>query len=354
MKKIFVLLLLFFVCCTYTFSQWQLSLTLNLGETIADISAPADNVIWAVTNSFFIYKTSDAGNNWKRTKCNGLATNISVLHLYVVDATTAFLSVNTNFTGVGPGIIYKTIDGGSNWTQVFSHKGNCEILIGMFDDNKGVMNCYFDSFDGSIPSGQTLYYTTNGGSKWNVDPLNPSKNIINNVETKSQQLSISDYSNFYWSPKYGLSYTTKDVLSHNSEPKRYLQVVDSNYAIISSGNVTDLLIKRPATRKWIDLGVPQNVIPGAVTGIILDGAECWFSEAFDTNKLYYSSDSAKTFTATIPVLNSSFQFLIKSRNSKTLIGGTPSFSNGQIWLNKRQTNITRPPLNYEERQKAMQ
>jgi photosystem II stability/assembly factor-like uncharacterized protein len=274
--------------------------------------------------------------------------------LYVVNASIAFLSVNTNFTGVGPGIIYKTIDGGNNWTQVFSHKGNCEIIIGMFDNNRGVMNCYFSSFDGSIPAGQTLYYTTNTGSEWKVDPLNPSQSIINNIETNNQQLSISDYDKFYWSPKYGLSYTTKDVLPHNSEPKRYLQVIDSNYAIVSSGNVTDLLIKRPGTHKWIDLGVPQNVIAGAVTGIILDGAECWFSESFDTNKLYYSSDSAKTFTSSVPVPNSSFQFLIKSRTGKTLIGGTPSFMSGQIWLNKRQASMSRPPLNYEERQKAVQ
>jgi len=39
------------------------------------------------------------------------------------------------------------------------------------------------------------------------------------------------------------------------------------------------------------------------------------------------------------IQNSSFQFLTKARNGKTLIGGTPSFMTGQIWINKRQETI---------------
>src|SRR5258706_1712507 len=113
MKKICTLFV-FAISCSNSFAQWQLSLTMQSNETIADMSASTDNVIWIVTNNFIIYNTPDGGANWNRIKPKGLAANIFVLQLYTVNATTAFLSVNTGFTVVGPGIIYKTTDGGRN------------------------------------------------------------------------------------------------------------------------------------------------------------------------------------------------------------------------------------------------
>ena len=108
MKKTLIFISLLLIC-NNIFSQWQLSLTMKQNEIIADISSPINNVIWSVTNNFLIYRTNDGGDNWKRIKCKGLAANISVLQLYVVNASTAFLSVNTNFTGTGPGIIYRNV-----------------------------------------------------------------------------------------------------------------------------------------------------------------------------------------------------------------------------------------------------
>lgn len=336
--------ILIFTACSNCFSQWQLSLTMKQNETIAGISSPTNNIIWSVTNNFFIYRTSNGGTNWKRVKCNGLAAEISVLQLYVVNASTAFLSVNTNFTGTGPGIIYKTVDSGSNWAQVFSHVGNCEIIIGMFDNKKGIMSCYFSSFDGSIQSGQNLYYTLNGGSSWSIDSNNPSKNRIQCLVTKGHQVTMADYTNFYFSPDRGFTFTTKDKLQHTSSPKYYLQFQDSNYAILNTDNNTDILAKRPGTNGWVDEQRPQGIDNGFITGIVLDDAECWMTQAFDTNKLFYSSDSAKTFTSTIPVPNTGFRYFIKSRKGKTLIGGTPSFISGKIYLNKRQTITTKNHL----------
>jgi len=126
MKKVISCLLVTMLCHN-CFAQWQLSLTLGNNELIAGISSPTDNVIWVVTTDFTIYSTTNGGSNWKKIVPTGLANDISLTQLFTVNTTTAFLGVNTNFTGVGPGIIYKTTDGGKNWTQVFKHKGNCDI-----------------------------------------------------------------------------------------------------------------------------------------------------------------------------------------------------------------------------------
>jgi len=323
------------VFCNHLFAQWQLSLTLKNNESIAGISAPTNKVIWCVSQNFFIYKTNNAGKDWSRIKCNGLTTNISILQLFAVDAATAFLSVDKN-TGVGPGIVYKTIDSGHNWLPVFTHKGTCNILISMFDAEQGLLACSFDSFNGSIPAGENLYSTYNSGNTWMIDSAVTPKSFILDLEAKSHKAAFIDYNNFYYSSNRSGTFPLRYSIPHPSDPKSYLQFEDSNYVIFNSSSLIDIIVRRPASNGWIDMHTPQEVVAGAVTAIVLDGNECWMSEAFDTNQLYYSSDSAKTFTPTVPIQNSSFQFLTKARTGKTLVGGTPSFTNGQIWLNKRQ------------------
>ena len=337
MKKTLLLILLL-VLYDHLFSQWQLSLTFKKNETIADISAPTNKIIWSISSNFFIYKTNNGGENWNRIKCEGLTTNISILHLFAVDVSTAFLSVDKN-TGVGPGIVYKTIDSGHHWLPVFTHNGTCRILLNMFDDKQGLLACSFDSFNGSIPPGEILYSTNDGGNTWTVDSVVAPKSFILNLVTKNRKAAFTDYNNFYYSLNRGATFPVKYSLLNKSSGNSYLQFEDSNYVIYNSGSLIDIIVRRPGTG-WINMHTPQGVINGAITGIILDGNECWMSEAFDTNQLYYSSDSAKTFSSTIPLANSSFQFLTKARNGKTLVGGTPSFMNGQIWINKREATIT--------------
>jgi hypothetical protein len=330
------------------FSQWELSLTCNAGESIAGISAPSNDIIWVITQNFFIYRTVNGGGNWKRIKCRGLDNNISLAHFYVLNASIAFISVSKN-TGVGPGLIYKTSDSGHSWKLVFTHKGTCTIKLGMFSENKGLMACSFDSFDGSVKSGQALYSTPDGGDSWIRDTADPARNFIMNLEIKGKQAALTDYKNFYWSGDRGNSFSVSDNLKQPSDPKYNLQFEDSNYAILNAGNLVDILVKCPGTGGWIDMNVPPGIDNGFITGIVLDGNECWMTEAFDTNKLYYSSDSAKTFTSSVPVVNSSFQFLTKARRGRTLIGGTPSFMSGKIYINTRGPALSGYPVAFKDK-----
>jgi hypothetical protein len=111
-----------------------------------------------------------------------------------------------------------------------------------------------------------------------------------------------------------------------------LQFEDSNY-IVTNGDISfSIIAKRPGNNKWkTSTGYPN----GLITTLVLDGNECWTSEAFDALPNYYSSDSAKTFTPFTVDASAGFQFLVKARNGRTLVGGTPSFMPGRIWINKR-------------------
>jgi len=333
-----ILLIVCMIACTkQIFSQWQLSLSFKEGETIRDISAVNNKIIWTITGNFFIYRTNNGGDNWKKVKCKGLEANVSILQLYVVNDSAAFLCLNKS-TGTGPGLLYKTTDSGSTWKKVFSHKGNCNIILGMFNNSSGIMACSFDSFDGSVRRGVALYKTNNQGYDWIRNSANPAKGTILNLEVNANTVAMTDYRNFYWSSNRGNSFPVISKLRQPNAPKYYLQFEDSNYAILNSNNNVDILVKRPGTQGWIDEGMPPGIDNGFITAIVLDDNECWMTAAFDTNKLYYSSDSAKTFTSTVPLANSSFQFLVKARKGRMLVGGTPSFMTGKIYINKRNTN----------------
>ena len=277
MKKILAVIAL--VATSYnSFSQWQLSLTLQSNEGIADISAPTDNVIWTVTNGLIFYKTIDGGASWNRIKPKGFAQNIFVLQLYGLTASTAFLSVNTGFTGVGPGIIYKTTDGGHNWSQVFSHEGNCEIRIGMFNNKNGLMGCSFSSFDGSIKSGNTLYSTIDGGNTWQKDTANAPA-FVDNLVTKGKQVGIANYKTFNYSPKYGFEWTKLKFPPNSTNT--LAQFEDSSYVLTRITNGTQVVVKRPGSNEWVQSnGLTFNFI----SCLVLDGNECWLGAALDTKK----------------------------------------------------------------------
>lgn len=346
MKRL-ILSLSFVILCCKGFSQWQLSLTLKNNEAIAGISAVTDNVIWVVSTNFILYTTTDGGSTWKRIQPSGLTINISLTQLYAVNATTAFLGVNTIFTGVGPGLIFKTTDGGKNWTAVFRHKGNCDIKFAMFDNNRGWMACNFDSFNGSVPAGQSLFYTTNAGTTWNIDTINdPTKNFIESLTINGKQVALGDQINFSYSANQGRSWTNQSFPGTISNT--LMQFADSTY-IVTNGDISfSIIAKRPGSNGWTtSTGYPN----GLITTLVLDGNECWTSEAFDTLENFYSSDSAKTFTPFIADPNASFQYLTKARNGRTLVGGTPAFGGGRIWINKRNALPGREPYAFNETRK---
>src|SRR5690349_12004300 len=111
MKKLFVLLAAF-VCGHTNYAQWVPSLKLTSFQSFTAISAPDDKTIWTITRNFILYNTADGGVTWNEIHPKGFAQDIFVSQLYAVDREVAFLAVNTGFTGVGPGLVYRTTDGG--------------------------------------------------------------------------------------------------------------------------------------------------------------------------------------------------------------------------------------------------
>ncbi|MBK6507980.1 MAG: hypothetical protein IPG02_20615 [Ignavibacteria bacterium] len=73
------------------------------------------------------------------------------------------------WVGTVAGSIYRTTNGGFNWTLQFSVSGSFSTGIKMFDANYGIY--YGDPTAAGQP--YQLRYTTNGGTNWTLSPGAP-------------------------------------------------------------------------------------------------------------------------------------------------------------------------------------
>ncbi len=338
MKKTFFFFITIIFCCN-NYAQWFPSLTITRGKSIASISAATDKNIWVITTDFTVYNTLNGGTTWNKIQAKGFGSisNLSVSNLYVVSSTVALLSVDSIFTGVGPGFIYRTTDGGRNWTKVFSHKGNCDIKMGMFTNTTGLISCSFSSFNGSIPSGQALFYTTDGGASWKPDPINPSDDFnIVSFTTNGLQVAMSDFSHVYFSADEGRTWSNTTQVVTIAD----LQFTDSSYAMGTTNGFT-LMVKRPGTL-WKQSEADSVIDGGLISGLVLDNNECWIGEGLDKLDNYYSADSGKTFTTFFVDSSGGFIMMGKARKGRTIMGVIGAFNlvgGPTLWLNTRQQNL---------------
>lgn len=139
--------------------------------TFRGIEFPSRNIGYACGNRGAVYKTTDAGATWTNISpfpaVNispvGFANSaVSYTDIFALDNNTVFV-VGNMFTTSNNRRIYKTTDGGANWTDISS---NIDLLSGgnlngilMHDANNGYV----------VAPGGILYKTNNGGASWTMD-----------------------------------------------------------------------------------------------------------------------------------------------------------------------------------------
>ena len=140
----------------------------NTTENLRGISIPSNQIAWASGTHGTYLRTTDAGNSWQPSQVPGA----EALDFRDVEAFSADLAY---LLSAGPGAqsrIYKTTDGGKNWTLQFTNK-----------DPKGFFDCMaFRGRDHGIALGDPvpdnsgklrfeLIATEDGGKNWK--PLPP-------------------------------------------------------------------------------------------------------------------------------------------------------------------------------------
>jgi photosystem II stability/assembly factor-like uncharacterized protein len=125
--------------------SWEM--VYNPAGSLRAIHFPSSDVGYAVGMSSQLFKTTDGGTNWTSVN-TGIDANLSSVF---------FTSSSTGYTCGATGKIYKTTDGGNTWTL----------------QNSGVTNYLYDILftndlvGYAVDSRKTLLNTTDGGNTWN-------------------------------------------------------------------------------------------------------------------------------------------------------------------------------------------
>ena len=148
-------------------------------RSLNSISIVNANVIWAnafdntnqLNPSFTIReftRSIDGGNTWTAGSINlgPNSTDMGSSSITAASATTAWISVSPGATNTGG--IWKTIDGGANWTKqpsaLFSSPSSYPNFVYFWDANNGIAQ-------GDPEGGEfEIYTTSDGGTTWNRVP----------------------------------------------------------------------------------------------------------------------------------------------------------------------------------------
>jgi len=151
-----------FVCSASLFAQTYTIQKSSTTENLRGLSAPSAHVFWASGTHGTYLRSMDSGNSWHPARVPGAAA----FDFRDVEAFSADLAY---LLSAGPGDqsrIYKTADGGKNWTLQFTNR-----------DPKGFFDCMaFWDRDHGIAVGDPvngsfeLITTNDGGKTWKAIP----------------------------------------------------------------------------------------------------------------------------------------------------------------------------------------
>jgi photosystem II stability/assembly factor-like uncharacterized protein len=165
-KLLFVLLLLSLTKISYTQSSWSFLGSIPSGADINSIAVVDQNVLFVAAKGNFLYRSLDGGVTWE-LKNNGLGAGGDLYGISAIDSLNCF--VGWLSTSNSPASIYRTTDGGKNWTSQWTLAGSFPDGIKMFSPIYGI------AINDPTASGQPYQfrYTVDGGITWNLSSTSP-------------------------------------------------------------------------------------------------------------------------------------------------------------------------------------
>lgn len=169
-------LVLFFILCSFVFvatASAQSWIVQHSGHYVHCIRAVDENIVWAGARDGVYLRTTNGGTTWTTGVVSG-AENITFFSIVPMNKDTAYF-MGDPLDNIYDARIYKTSDGGKNWTLQYRNTKQGALLnaIAFWDQNNGI--AFSDPVDGSF----LILTTANGGTSWeqvpaaNIPPLIP-------------------------------------------------------------------------------------------------------------------------------------------------------------------------------------
>ena len=164
------------------------------GVIYALAPSPLDvNRIWAGTDDGLIWLTIDGGTNWNNVSPPTLIPwqKVSMLEASHTDPNTAYAAINTlRLNDLRPHI-FRTRDGGKTWTEITTGIPDNENVNAVREDpkRKGLL------FAGTE---RTVYVSFDDGDHWQSLRLNLAATSIRDITIKNDDLAIGTHGRGFW------------------------------------------------------------------------------------------------------------------------------------------------------------
>ena len=158
MKRLFLLVAVVFSVSFQLNAQWA-EQTSGITTALNTISAVDNNVCWIGGDGGVVLRTTNGGTNWTNVGGGAIGT-ADIYNIFAWDANLALCTTSPAAT-----FVYRTSDGGATWTQVFTQTGGFMDAIWMTSATDGFM------YGDPVGSRWSLWRTTNGGVTWDSTGL---------------------------------------------------------------------------------------------------------------------------------------------------------------------------------------
>lgn len=182
----------------YTQAQWT-SLGSGVSATsrvLAGFHPVNENVIWGYTfnhnnftPAFEFTRTTDGGQTWLPGTLNGVGSAFFTFGISALDEQTAWIATADELDPIS-GRIYKTTDGGANWThQSTGFTGFNETPAGIWFWDANVGFAYGATCNTTYNDQIAVYTTADGGENWVKSPLP--------VQLPGEGLCLANFGGFF-------------------------------------------------------------------------------------------------------------------------------------------------------------
>jgi len=262
------------VTCSYTWSN-QTSGTTSLLYSVKTVNSL---VGWAAGAAGTVRRTTDGGATWTNGNPNPGVINGDIYNIEALDANTAWCTTSPSAT-----FIYKTTNGGTNWTQVYTVAGGFINAIKMYSPTNGIAT-------GDVLAGVWLILgTTDGGSTWTVlsSPTATGDGRNNCLQVLSPNVWFGTGQGTIWkSTNLGVNWTSYTTTSLTGQ----VLGVHYNSATIGLGSGATMVKSTDGGLTYAALTASGT---GNISGIQGNGNDFWYTRG---SAIFRSTDNGGTWT----------------------------------------------------------
>ncbi|RPI17787.1 MAG: T9SS C-terminal target domain-containing protein [Ignavibacteriae bacterium] len=320
--KIYLFLLFINIFTLNLYSQW-INQPSGITAKLNSVSAVDNQIVWACGDSSKVVKSTNGGTSWINVSNNGINGNKPLITIFAVNQNLAF--VEALYTG-----IFRTINGGNNWTLVHATSKFIDG-ISFNNENEGII---IGDPDG-IQEPFYIRFTSNGGSNWYQGNWLYSLwggSYINAIYRINNRLWFGFDGYIYFSNNQGWSWNTQQTTSLEVYSIYFKDSVNGVAGGLS-GSGQQLKMTTTGGTSWFQIPAPGT---SYTIGLAWKNNAIWCAK--HTSYIYRTINNGNNWTEDLYYSATTFNHLSKARNGTRLWAvGT----NGKIFLSEALIGINK-------------